>query len=292
MARYLRQNTATIVTIGPFIDILGLALEDAIAEGASELITFIADTNAGGAPTIVLDMVATNASTDNDVSDLGTSGYYGLELTAANTNYVGRAVLSITNAAVHLPVFHEFTILPANVFDSLVLGSGVDLLDVNTAQWLGTACAAVTTGGVPEVDVTYIAGAAVSATTAQLGVNLVNIAGSAVSATTAQLGVNAVQIGASATAATNLALAAALMYPGTASGTLTTTRVDSSNIDALISADFILIGAILIPTSGTQTGCRCRISNYTVSGGVATITLDSTTPLRSAMTANDTFLVV
>ena len=137
--RYLKQNTATIVTIGPFIDILGLALEDAIAEGADEKITFIVDGNAGGAPTVVLDMVATNASADNDVTDLGTSGYYGLELTAANTNYVGRAVLSISNAAVHLPVFHEFMILPANVFDALI---GVDALyvdvqEINSAEVTG-----------------------------------------------------------------------------------------------------------------------------------------------------------
>lgn len=129
--RYLRQNTATIVTIGPFIDIAGLELEAAIAEGASELITFIVDANNGAAPTVVLDMVATNASTDNDVTDLGTSGYYGLELTAANTNYVGRAVLSVTNAAVHLPMFHEFMILPANVFDALI---GTDALYVDVQE--------------------------------------------------------------------------------------------------------------------------------------------------------------
>lgn len=46
----------------------------------------------------------------------------------------------------------------------------------------------------PKVDVADIAGSAVSASTAQLGVNLVNIAGSAVSASTAQLGVNLVNI--------------------------------------------------------------------------------------------------
>ena len=44
---------------------------------------------------------------------------------------------------------------------------------VNVSQWLGTACAAVTTGGVPEVDVTYIAGAAVNTATAQIGTNVV-----------------------------------------------------------------------------------------------------------------------
>jgi hypothetical protein len=138
--RYLRQNTATIVTIGPFVDKTdGVTLEDAIAEGDDEKITFVVDANDGGAPTVVLDMVATNASPTNDVTDLGTSGYYGLELTAGNTNYVGRAVLSITNAAVHAPVFHEFTILPANAFDTLL---GTDLLNVNAAEISGDSTAA------------------------------------------------------------------------------------------------------------------------------------------------------
>jgi hypothetical protein len=118
MARDLRYATATIVTVGPFFDQTdGVAIEDAIAEGANEKITFICDGVANGAPTVVLDMVATNASTDNDVTDLGTSGYYGLELTAANTTYFGRAVLSITNAAAHCPVFHEFNIISQQDFD-------------------------------------------------------------------------------------------------------------------------------------------------------------------------------
>ena len=45
-----------------------------------------------------------------------------------------------------------------------------------------------------KVDLVDIAGTAVSASTAQLGVNLVNIAGSAVATGTAQLGVNVVNI--------------------------------------------------------------------------------------------------
>lgn len=58
-------------------------------------------------------------------------------------------------------------------------------------------------GGDIDVDVTYINGAALSTSTAQLGVNLVNVAGAAVSTTTAQLGVNVVQLSTDATAADN-----------------------------------------------------------------------------------------
>jgi len=45
---------------------------------------------------------------------------------------------------------------------------GADLLDVNTAQWLGTACAAPTVNGVPEVDITHMMGVALSGTAAQI----------------------------------------------------------------------------------------------------------------------------
>ena len=50
---------------------------------------------------------------------------------------------------------------------------------VDVDAWLGTAAATPTTAGVPEVDLTFIAGSAVSVTTAQLGVNVVNAAGTA-----------------------------------------------------------------------------------------------------------------
>lgn len=109
---------------------------------------------------------------------------------------------------------------------TLALGGGV-----NVTEWNGTAVSAPATAGIPDInvkninnvsassvttvnadqgttqpvnftgtgtsalvksDMTDIAGSAVSASTAQLGVNLVNIAGSAVSTSTAQLGVNAV----------------------------------------------------------------------------------------------------
>jgi hypothetical protein len=51
--------------------------------------------------------------------------------------------------------------------------------EVDVTHWIGTAAATPTTAGVPEVDLTFIAGAAVSASTAQLGVNVVNAAGTA-----------------------------------------------------------------------------------------------------------------
>lgn len=51
--------------------------------------------------------------------------------------------------------------------------------EVDVVKWLGTAAATPTTAGVPEVDITHIAGAAVNTSSAQLGVNVVNAAGTA-----------------------------------------------------------------------------------------------------------------
>lgn len=67
--------------------------------------------------------------------------------------------------------------VPANIADSLV--NGTDLLQADVTQWLGTAAATPSVAGVPEVDVTHIAGAAVATTSAQLGVNVVNAGGTA-----------------------------------------------------------------------------------------------------------------
>lgn len=49
--------------------------------------------------------------------------------------------------------------------------------EVDVVKWLGQACAAVSQNGVPEVDLTYIAGVLVAAASAQLGVNVVQIEG-------------------------------------------------------------------------------------------------------------------
>jgi hypothetical protein len=106
-------------------------------------------------PTLVLDVAPTASGGANDMvhvtSDI--AGFYDLELAAANVNYTGRAMLMIHDTDVHLPVFHEFQIVSANVYDSLFTDG--DVLDVSTTQWLGTAVTAAT-AGVPNVNVEEI----------------------------------------------------------------------------------------------------------------------------------------
>lgn len=157
--QFLRTNTAVIVTVGPFYDKTdGVTIETGLTI-TDERITLTADTDAGSAPTNVLDNVTgATSGTDNDLNYItgNDAGMMQLELSAANTNRLGRMLLSITDAANHVPVFHEYMVLPAMIYDAFVLGT--DTLDASVTEWLGTAVATPTTAGIPEVDVTHFAG--------------------------------------------------------------------------------------------------------------------------------------
>ena len=155
--RFLKTNTAVRITVGPFFDKTDGVTPEVALTVTSEKLTLMVDT--ADVPTLVLDTAPTASGGANDMVHVtgDDAGFYDLELAAANVNYVGRAMLALTDAVNHCPVFHEFMILPAKVYDSLV--SGTDNLETDTVQWLGTACATPTINGVPEVDLTHVAGA-------------------------------------------------------------------------------------------------------------------------------------
>ena len=123
MARDLRQNTATRVGVGPFLDATDGVTPETGLTVTNDKITFIVDS--AGVPTLVIDASATASGGNNDMVHItgDDAGFYDLELTAAQTNYVGRGILSITDATNHVPVFHEFNLLPADVYDAKYAGS-------------------------------------------------------------------------------------------------------------------------------------------------------------------------
>src|SRR6185436_18705234 len=89
------------------------------------------------------------------------AGMMQLELAAADTNRVGRMMLSITDAANHVPVFHEFFVLPQAIFDWL---TGVIVpLPANMTQILGSAVSTPATAGILDVNVKNIDNDAASA---------------------------------------------------------------------------------------------------------------------------------
>lgn len=141
--RFLRTNTAVRLTVGPFFDKTdGVTPETALTVTSCKLTLMVDDANV---PTLVLDTAPTASGGANDMVHVtgDDAGFYDLELAAGNVNYLGRAMLAITDAATHCPVFHEFMILPAMIYDSLVLGT--DDLDTNVTKMNNVSASAITT---------------------------------------------------------------------------------------------------------------------------------------------------
>jgi hypothetical protein len=146
MARKLRQSTAVKVVVGPFLDKTDGITPEVALTVANCLSTLILQGEADAAPNKLLDSVAGSDAT-NTLAHIANddAGYYTLKLSATNLATCGTLLLSINDAANHCPVFHEFEVVPAVVYDALVLGT--DLLDANAAQFGGqtvTAAAGVT----------------------------------------------------------------------------------------------------------------------------------------------------
>ena len=198
--RFLKTNTAVIITVGPFYDKTdGVTIETALTI-TNERITLTADTDDGAAPTNILDNIAgATAATANDLNYItgNDAGMMQLELAAANVNRLGRMFLSITDAANHVPVFHEFMVLPAMIYDAFILGT--DVLQADMTQILGTAVATPATAGLLDVNVKEISSDATAANNAELMFDGTGYAGG-----TTKLGVDAVALSGDSVAADNL----------------------------------------------------------------------------------------
>jgi len=115
---FLKQSTAVTVNIGPFIDDTdGKTAEVGLTEHPADILI----AKNGG------DFAAKNEASNCTHDNLG---WYHCHIDATDTNTLGRLQLHCHEAG-FLPVFHEYMVIPANVYDSLVLGSASDYLDVN-----------------------------------------------------------------------------------------------------------------------------------------------------------------
>lgn len=113
--RYLKQSTAVDLAIGPFVD-----ATDAVTAETALTIT---------QPDIRLKKNGGAWGQKNAAQTLSheENGWYEVSLDATDTGTLGVLALAVHEAGA-LPVWHEFMVLPANVYDSLVGGS--DTLDV------------------------------------------------------------------------------------------------------------------------------------------------------------------
>lgn len=197
MALWLKQSTSVDVGIGPFLD----EIDGRTAETALTITQPDIRLKKNGGAWAQKAAAQTLSHEEN--------GWYEVTLDATDTNTLGVLQLYVNETGA-LPVMMEFMVLPANVWDSLF---GSDKLDVNVAEWLGTAAATPTVAGVPEVDVTHWGGTAVASavilaaaniaadalTAAKFAADVGTEIGTAVWATTTRV----------LTAATNLGIAAA-----------------------------------------------------------------------------------
>lgn len=134
----LKQSTAVTIPIGPFVD----ATDGFTAETALTLAQADFRLSKNGAAFAQKSEATTAAHMEN--------GWYGMLLDATDVGTLGKLCVNVVDAGAR-PVYREYTVVPANVYDSLVLGT--DKLDANVAEWLGTAPTTPGTAGVPNVDV-------------------------------------------------------------------------------------------------------------------------------------------
>ena len=123
----LKQSTASqVIHFGPFVDKTdGVAFQtDLVGTGANQL----ENTSSG----ILIGKNGGTLAARNSAaaSSYDAYGMYKVTLNATDTNTCGRLLVAFGNAADVLPVWKYFTVVPANVYESLVLG--VEWLEVTS----------------------------------------------------------------------------------------------------------------------------------------------------------------
>lgn len=120
MARWLKQSTAFTFRIGPFVDSTdGVTAETALSIAQAD----IQISKNGGA------FAQTSAASPTTTHDA--DGWYQCPLTSTDTNTLGPLTVQIVMAGA-LPVWVDFMVVPANVYDSLV--GGVEWLEVTSLR--------------------------------------------------------------------------------------------------------------------------------------------------------------
>lgn len=142
MACFLKQSTAVDVMLGPFLDSVdGNTIESGLTITAPD----IRLSKNGGA---FAQKSAAQTLTH------GENGWYPVNLSTNDTGTVGILIVAVHESGA-LPVWREFFVLTANVYDSLL---GNDSLQTDVAQWVGVAPNALSSGKVQSVVTSIIPG--------------------------------------------------------------------------------------------------------------------------------------
>lgn len=258
MATYLRQSTTITIQMGPALD---------ETNGVTPVTTL--------SPTVTVSKAGAAFAARSSATAIthDAAGWYRVELNTTDTNTLGRLVVQFNDAATHLPVWHEFSVVPAVIYDSLV--GGTDLFDVSVTQWNGTAVASPQTAGIPQVNiqnannVPWNSGGISAAVLATDTITSAKIADNAITRTkfNANTGMQSIQ------AAT------------CAGGSANTITLDAtaSTIDDFYDDLWVLL------TGGTGVGQVRRINQYIGSSQIATVTPDWKT---NPISADTTFAII
>jgi len=127
MNGFLKQSTAATLKIGPFLDDTdGKTAETGLTISQAD----VRLSKNGG------DMAQKNNSTSCTHDELG---YYDCPVDATDTDTLGRLKLMVAKSGA-LPVWHEYTVLAANVYDALIAAS--DKLQVDAVEISSDSAAA------------------------------------------------------------------------------------------------------------------------------------------------------
>ena len=130
--RLLKQSTATTLRLGPFLDETdGKTAETALTISQSDVLLW----KEGG----------TTAAQKNESTSAThrENGYYTCPLNTTDTNTLGALSVSVSESGA-LPIRQDYTVVPANVYDALVLGTVFLYVDPNRIEW-GIAGTTLTT---------------------------------------------------------------------------------------------------------------------------------------------------
>ena len=126
MAQWLKQSTAANVTIGPFVDSTdGVTAETALTVAQADI-----RLSKNGAAYAQTNNTAGATHQEN--------GYYQVPLDSTDTGTLGRLRVAVSESGA-LPVWQDFMVVPANIYDALVGGS--DKLQVDAVEINGDATA-------------------------------------------------------------------------------------------------------------------------------------------------------
>lgn len=126
--RFLKQSTATTLLLGPFLDSTdGVTAETALTIAQADVLLW----KEGGTT-----LAQKNESTS---CTHRSNGLYTCPIDATDTNTIGTLVVSVAESGA-IPVRLDYTVLAANVYDSL-FGAATDKLEVDIVQLGGSATA-------------------------------------------------------------------------------------------------------------------------------------------------------